>query len=120
MVNNIKTLEGVVTGVQCFLGETPAFFFAGWIINKIGHGHSMSLIFATIGLRYTFYSILGNPWWCIPIEILQNQYGLFYSAMTSFAKVHAPPGIEATMQGILCAACEGIGMFKSFKCLGGF
>lgn len=115
---SIKTIEGLVGVIQCFLGEAPSFFFGGWIINKIGHAHSISLVFAAIGLRYTLYSILVNPWWSIPIEVLQTQFGLFYATMTSYAKVNAPPGVEATMQGVLCAACEGIGLYLQFTLFG--
>jgi len=51
MMSQIKTLEGIIAGVQTFLGETPAFFFAGYIVDKIGHGHAMSFIFTAIGIR---------------------------------------------------------------------
>lgn len=112
---NIKTIEGLVAGFETFIGETPAFFFGGWIVNKIGHGHSMTLIFTAIGLRYTLYSILVNPWWSLPIEILQNNYGLFYSTMTSYAKKVAPPGTEATIQSVLCAICEGVGKYLNLN-----
>lgn len=39
----IKTIEGLVGGIQCFLGEVPSYFLSGWILQKIGHGHAMSL-----------------------------------------------------------------------------
>lgn len=105
----IKTLQGLVSGVQCFLGELPSFFLSGWILKKIGHIHSMTLVLFVIGVRFLLYSVLENPWWCLPIELFQATFGLFYSTMASYASIVAPPGTEATIQGLVGAIFEGVG-----------
>ena len=47
----------------------------------------------------------------LPIEVLQGlTYGLFYSTMATYASVVALPGTEATMQAMVSAAFEGLGM----------
>ncbi|KAK6627466.1 hypothetical protein RUM44_009943 [Polyplax serrata] len=105
-----KTILGLVSGVQCFLGELPSFFLFGWIIKKLGHVHLMTLIPFIIGIRFILYSLLPNPWWALPIEVLQSSLGLSFATMASYASIVAPPGAEATVQGLVGATFEGIGV----------
>ncbi|XP_053683703.1 major facilitator superfamily domain-containing protein 6 [Sabethes cyaneus] len=107
----IKTLEGIVMSIQCFGGELPFFFLSGWILKKIGHVHAMSLVLLGFGARFLLYSLLVNPWWVIPIEFMNGiTFGLFYATMASYASIVAPPGTEATMQGLVGAIFEGVGV----------
>lgn len=97
--NWIKTLQGLAMAIQCFGGELPFFFLSGWILKKIGHIHSMSLVLLGFGVRFLLYSILTNPWYVLPIELLNGvTFGIFYSTMASYASIAAPPGTEATLQ----------------------
>ncbi|XP_062699684.1 major facilitator superfamily domain-containing protein 6, partial [Aedes albopictus] len=107
----IKTLEGIVMSIQCFGGELPFFFLSGWILKKIGHIHAMSLVLLGFGVRFLLYSLLVDPWWVIPIEFMNGiTFGLFYATMASYASIVAPPGTEATMQGLVGAVFEGVGV----------
>ncbi|KAG8286131.1 hypothetical protein J6590_066698 [Homalodisca vitripennis] len=107
----IKTLEGLVNGVQCFGGEIPFFFLSGWILKKIGHTHAMSLVLFAFSIRFLLYSTLTNPWWCLPIEMLNGlTFGLLYATMASYASLVAPPGTDTTVQGLVGAIFEGIGV----------
>nr|CAD7403617.1 unnamed protein product [Timema poppensis] len=107
----MKTLEGLVMGIRCFGGELPFFFLSGRILKMIGHIHAMSLVLAAFSIRFFLYAALTNPWWCLPIELLQGiTYGIFYTAMASYANIAAPPGTEATVQGLVGAVFEGVGM----------
>lgn len=107
----IKTLEGIVMSIQCFGGELPFFFLSGWILKKIGHVHAMSVVLLGFGVRFLCYSALVDPWWVIPIEFLNGiTFGLFYATMASYASIVAPPGSEATMQGLVGAVFEGVGV----------
>lgn len=95
----IKTIQGLVSAIQSLGGELPFFFLSGWIHKKIGHINTMSLILAGFALRFFLYSILSNPWWILPIELLNGvTFGLFHATMASYATVIAPPGTEATIQ----------------------
>lgn len=86
-------------GVQCFMGELPFFFLSGRIIKRIGHINAMSLVLLGFGIRFLLYSILSNPWWVLPIEMLNGiTFGIFYATMASYASIVAPPGTEATLQ----------------------
>ncbi|XP_069691840.1 major facilitator superfamily domain-containing protein 6-like isoform X2 [Periplaneta americana] len=111
MVHWMKTIEGLVMGVQCFGGELPFLFLSGRILRKIGHVHTMSLILFAFGLRFIIYSVLKDPWWCLPVELFQGfTFGLFYATMASYASIVAPPGTEATVQGTVGAVFEGVGV----------
>lgn len=95
----MKTLEGLVMAIQCFGGELPFFFMSGWILKRIGHVNAMSLVLFGFGVRFFLYSMLQNPWYVLPIELLNGiTFGLFYATMASYASIVAPPGTEATMQ----------------------
>uniref|UniRef100_A0A182YLB2 Major facilitator superfamily associated domain-containing protein n=1 Tax=Anopheles stephensi TaxID=30069 RepID=A0A182YLB2_ANOST len=107
----IKTLEGIIMSIQTFGGELPFFFLSGWILKKIGHIHAMSLVLLGFGVRFLLYSLLTDPWWVIPIEFMNGiTFGLFYATMASYASIVAPPGTEATMQGLVGAVFEGVGV----------
>ncbi|XP_058461144.1 major facilitator superfamily domain-containing protein 6-A [Malaya genurostris] len=107
----IKTLEGIVMSIQCFGGELPFFFLSGWILKKIGHIHTMSVVLLGFGIRFLLYSSLVDPWWVIPIEFMNGiTFGLFYATMASYASIVAPSGTEATMQGLVGAIFEGVGV----------
>lgn len=49
----LKTLQGLMTGVQSFLGEMPFNFISGTILKKIGHINAMSLVLLVYAIRYT-------------------------------------------------------------------
>lgn len=107
----LKLLQGLIMGVQCFGGELPFFFVSGWFIKKLGHVHAMSLVIGVFGIRYMLYYTVSNPWMFLPVELLNGfTFGIFYATMTSYASHVAPCGTEATMQGIVGAAFEGIGV----------
>ncbi|XP_067642983.1 major facilitator superfamily domain-containing protein 6 isoform X2 [Eurosta solidaginis] len=109
--NSMKTLEGIAMGIQCFGGELPFFFLSGWILKRIGHVNAMSLVLFAFGLRLVLYSQLVNPWYVLPIELLNGlTFGIFYATMASYASIVAPSGTDATMQGLVGAIFEGVGV----------
>lgn len=100
-VSLVKTLQGIVMAIQCLGGELPFFFLSGWILKKIGHVQTMSLVLLVLGIRLILHSIIVNPWWILPVEFLNGlTFGLFFACMASYASIVAPPGTEATMQVI--------------------
>uniref|UniRef100_A0A336LKW0 CSON013643 protein n=2 Tax=Culicoides sonorensis TaxID=179676 RepID=A0A336LKW0_CULSO len=107
----MKTLQGIIMAIQCFGGELPFFILSGYILKKIGHINTMTLVLCAFGLRFLCYSFLTNPWYTIPIEFLNGLcFGLFYATMASYASIVAPAGTEATLQGLTGAVFEGIGV----------
>ncbi|XP_060534642.1 major facilitator superfamily domain-containing protein 6 [Cylas formicarius] len=116
---NVKTLQGILMSVQCLGGELPFFFLSGKILKKIGHVNAMSLVLVVIGLRFIVYSVIPDPWWFIPVEFSNGlTFGLFYACMASYASIVAPPGTEATVQGLVGAIFEGVGVSLGSLCAG--
>lgn len=100
-ITETKTIQGLTMAIQCLCGELPFFFLSGFILNRIGHVHSMSLILLVVGCRFILYSFIENPWWLLPIEVSNGlTFGLAYACMASYASIVAPAGTEATMQVI--------------------
>lgn len=98
----IKTLQGLVQGVQCFGGEIPFYFWSGYIIGKMGHINCMALVLGATAFRMFFYTVISNPIWVILIELLNGvSYALGYSVQMSYAKILAPPETINTIIGLL-------------------
>lgn len=115
-----KLLFGLCTIVSCFFGEVPCLFLSGYIIKSIGRDNSMCLALLAFSAWFLAASYIYNPWWILLMEWTQGPcYGIFYAAMSSFAKITAPAGTEATMQTILGATFYGLGV-GSGSLLGGF
>ncbi|XP_055373889.1 major facilitator superfamily domain-containing protein 6-B-like [Condylostylus longicornis] len=109
--NYIKTIEGLCIFVQTCIGEIPVFFLSGYFLKKFGHVNCMHIIIGAFVTRFFYYSILSNPWWVLPIESLNGiTYGLMSATMASYANYIAEPGMEATIQGLVGAFFEGVGI----------
>ena len=85
-------------------------------MKRIGHIHVMSLVLAAFGIRFILISLIMNPWYILPIEVLSGlTYGMLTSTMNSYAALVAPPATESTMQGLVGSIFEGIGKFHFFN-----
>ncbi|XP_075229085.1 major facilitator superfamily domain-containing protein 6-like isoform X2 [Lycorma delicatula] len=107
----IKTLEGLYIFIQGFGGEIPFFFINGYLLKTIGHIHCMNLVLFAFGLKFLFYSIITNPWYVLPIGLLNGiTFSTFYATMASHSAAVAAPGTEATVLGLVSALYEGVGV----------
>nr|XP_033340940.1 major facilitator superfamily domain-containing protein 6 isoform X1 [Megalopta genalis]XP_033340941.1 major facilitator superfamily domain-containing protein 6 isoform X1 [Megalopta genalis]XP_033340942.1 major facilitator superfamily domain-containing protein 6 isoform X1 [Megalopta genalis]XP_033340943.1 major facilitator superfamily domain-containing protein 6 isoform X1 [Megalopta genalis] len=107
----LKTLQGLLTGIQCFLGELPFNFISGSVLRKLGHINVMSLVLLIYAIRFMAYSTITNLWWFLIIEMLHGpSYGLCWPTMVSYGDKVTPPGTKATIQGFIGAIFEGIGV----------
>ncbi|XP_037795293.1 major facilitator superfamily domain-containing protein 6-like [Penaeus monodon] len=108
--SNLKLLQGIDMGIETFGGEVPFFFISGMIIQKLGHTPVMAIAIGSLALRCSLYYLVVNPWWFLPIELLNGlSYGLFHTVMASYASHIAPPGAQATLQAIV-RACFSSGL----------
>ncbi|XP_053994328.1 major facilitator superfamily domain-containing protein 6 [Hylaeus volcanicus] len=106
----LKTLQGLLTGIQCFLGELPFNFISGTVLRKLGHVNVMSLVLLIYAIRFMAYSTVSNLWWFLIIEILHGpSFGLCWPTMVSYGDKVTPPNTKATIQGFIGAIFEGIG-----------
>ena len=60
----IKLLDGLMLGIQCFLGELPFFLLAGVLLKRLGHVVCMTIVIATFGLRFVLYGWVGGERHC--------------------------------------------------------
>ncbi|XP_022179023.1 major facilitator superfamily domain-containing protein 6-like isoform X2 [Myzus persicae] len=106
----IKTLQGLAILIQCFGGEVPSFFLSGYILKRVGHMNVFSVMFFVYALIFFLFSIIENPVYVLPVEILSGvAFALFYSGAISYADLLSPSGAEGTVQGVVGTALTGIG-----------
>ncbi|XP_013380200.1 major facilitator superfamily domain-containing protein 6 [Lingula anatina] len=96
-----KVLMGLTLVVNC-AAESPMLYFSGWIINKIGHKAILFITMGVYAIRLGAYSFLTNPWYVFLIEPTHAvTYGLLFAAATEYTDIIAPPGMSATLQGLV-------------------
>ncbi|CAH1726834.1 unnamed protein product [Aphis gossypii] len=106
----IKTLQGLAILIQCFGGEVPSFFLSGFILKRINHMNVFSILFFVYALMFFLFSIIKNPVYILPVEILNGiTFALFYSGAISYANFSTPAGAEGTFQGVIGTALTGLG-----------
>ncbi|XP_023238107.1 major facilitator superfamily domain-containing protein 6-like [Centruroides sculpturatus] len=104
-----KTLMGMALFINC-ISEIPTYFYSFKIIEKLGHFITTFFALICYSIRYFMYSALEDPWYVLPVEVMQGlTYRLFYLTLSSYAKKISPLGTEITMKGILGAAFSGFG-----------
>lgn len=72
---------------------------------------AFSISFAMFALRFLLYSIIRDPLWVLPVEMLNGiTFGLSYIAGISYSAKIAPVGSEGTVQGLFAMAFQGFGL----------
>lgn len=108
---SIKLIEGCVVAAECLGGEIIFFVLSGKIIKRIGYIHCLSLCFFNYAVRLYLISVITNPWYLVPIELLMQgaSYALAYTCIVAYASAIAPPGTSATVQGLVAGMDDGLG-----------
>ncbi|KAK3857331.1 hypothetical protein Pcinc_036420 [Petrolisthes cinctipes] len=100
----MKLLLGLTLFIENFGGELPFFFLSGKILRRFDHTTVLGFALVASSVRCCLYYTVSNPWFFLPIELLNGiSYGLFHTAMASYASRIAPPGSQATLQSIVRA-----------------
>ena len=95
-----KTLMGVAVICRSSL-DLLTFFVAGSLIKAVGQIKIMICSLISYGIAFTLYSLLTNPWWVLPIEMLVGcTYAASWSACTSYMAGAASSESVTTIQGI--------------------
>jgi PPP family 3-phenylpropionic acid transporter len=104
-----QTMMGLAL-TMATVSETPALFFSGWLVRKLGPRRMLLMALSAYALRLLLYSIAAAPW---QVLLIQLMHGLTFSAMwtagVSYAGQMAPKGMEATAQGLFNAVLMGFG-----------
>jgi len=102
-------LMGISMVIQC-ISETILLVLSGHVVEKLGTNWCLCAAFAAYGLRFVLYSFLVNPWCVLSIEPLHSIcFGLLYPTMTNRASELTPPGMHATVQGLVGTLYNCIG-----------
>ncbi|XP_076046445.1 major facilitator superfamily domain-containing protein 6-B-like [Oratosquilla oratoria] len=112
-------LIGLTTTVAS-VSAIPFLMLSGPICAKFGHVQAIVFGLVCYAIRGIGYSLLKDPWWCLPIEILEGATtGLLLASAIIYAARLSNRYNVGTLQGILAAAHYGIG--KSLgSLLGGY
>jgi len=83
-------LFSIILLIYC-LAEVVMFFLSGYAVQAIGQQGMICLALACYTARYLMYTYLKDPWFVIPMEMVQ---GVTYGGVWSIAAVYvnAPPG----------------------------
>ncbi len=92
------------------LCELPFFYFAARIIGKLGTRTTLIVAVFATALRLLLYNQVHNPYWVLPIELLQGiGWSLFWAASVEQVNVLVKDELRATGQSFLTAAMLGAG-----------
>jgi PPP family 3-phenylpropionic acid transporter len=104
-----KTLMGFALTVST-LSEIPALFFSDRLLRRFGARGMLVIAMATIGLRLVCYSLTTQPWIVLVIQLCHGlTFAAIYTAGVHFAGQIAPPGMQATTQGMFGGTLMGFG-----------
>ncbi|VVC46192.1 Major facilitator superfamily domain,Major facilitator superfamily associated domain [Cinara cedri] len=106
----MKTLQGLSVIMRCVSGEVLSLFLSSVILRHLDHTNVFSLTFFLFFVDFFLYSVIRNPVWALPIEVINGfTWGLSYSTAISYAAMLSPVGAEGSLQGIAGMAIDGIG-----------
>ncbi|EDO37839.1 predicted protein [Nematostella vectensis] len=91
------------------LSEVFMFLWSTYAVQRIGNDGMLYVGLGCYGVRFLFYSYIEQPWYVLPLEILQGAtYGGVWTASVSY--VPPNPAYSATVQGIIHGVYWGLGM----------
>jgi MFS family permease len=91
--------------------EIIFFFFSDWIFRKVTVKGVIYMGIGTMAVRLVCYSFLTDPWWVFPMEFLHGiTFAGMWSAGVQYGQEVAPPGLGATVQGMLSGVWGGLGV----------
>lgn len=92
------------------LCELPFFYFAARIIGKLGTRNTLIVAVFATALRLLLYNQVQNPYWVLPIELLQGVgWSLFWAASVEQVNKLVREELRATGQSFLTGAMLGAG-----------
>ncbi|CAM9109176.1 unnamed protein product [Ectocarpus sp. 8 AP-2014] len=99
-----------LAGVVMCCGEVPFFYVSGSFIRKIGPRNVVALSQIGYIVRLVYYSVLWDPWWVLPAELLHGlTFAAMWAATTDYAHGIAPEHLRSTMQATVAGLKRGLG-----------
>jgi len=104
-----RTLMGFALTFSTF-SEIPAMFFSDRLLRRFGARGMLVIAMTTIGLRLLCYSLTTQPWVVLVIQLCHGlTFAAIYTAGVYYADQIAPPGMQATTQGMFNGTLFGFG-----------
>ena len=103
------TLFGIASLID-HISEIACYFNVGRLIRCVGHIRVLYVGLLGNVVRFLYISWLVDPWWVLPLEILQGvTHAAVWAACTSYMGRIAPPGYATSAQGVLQGLHHGLG-----------
>ncbi|KAL4428408.1 hypothetical protein ABPG75_002497 [Micractinium tetrahymenae] len=107
-----ELLMGLSLSMTC-AAETLVFYFLPRLL-RLGFRRCMHLVLLAFLLRMLCYAALPyapTPWLVLPVEVLHGfTFALAWGAGCAYCQQLAPPGLEATSQGLFQGLYFGLGV----------
>jgi PPP family 3-phenylpropionic acid transporter len=114
-----QTLLGLSLTVAT-VSEVSILFISSALLKRWHPQRLLMVGLILFALRSLLYSFMTQPWMAMPIQLMHGiTYALMWVAGVSYAGVLAPPGLNATAQGLFSSAIMGVGMVVG-SLVGGF
>lgn len=92
------------------LAGGPMFWVSGHIVKHVGVNGVLNMSLFAYILRYITYALSGHVWHALPAELLRGSaFAMFWAGATYYVYGIAPPGLTATMLGLLNGMYGGLG-----------
>ncbi|XP_018022681.2 major facilitator superfamily domain-containing protein 6 [Hyalella azteca] len=98
----------LLIGLTITIGIVPSIpflFKSERIVNYCGHHHLLMLAFVMYCIRFLGFAYMRNPWWSMPLEVLELfTLNMLQVAASTLAFVLAPKSLVATAQAFVFIA----------------
>ncbi|CAB1096853.1 unnamed protein product [Ectocarpus sp. CCAP 1310/34] len=85
-----RVLCGLARLIMC-MAEVPFFYLSGPLIRRAGARGVIALAQLAYLTRFVYYSVLREPWWVLPSEVLHGlTFAAMWAATTDYAHQIAP------------------------------
>ncbi|KAI9554090.1 hypothetical protein GHT06_019362 [Daphnia sinensis] len=92
-------LLGMTVTLGCVIG-VPFLYISDMIVRKIGSVNVFVIAFLIYCIRFFGYSLIWDPWLCLPFEALEAvTVHMMAVASSMYCAAAAPPGLLATLNG---------------------
>ncbi len=104
-----KSLMGLAA-LLATLSEIPVFFFSNYMLQKLKARGLLMLSMSVIGARLLLYFLFPKPEAILAIQMVHGlTFAALWTAGVSYAHENAPPGMEASAQGMFGSIMMGFG-----------
>uniref|UniRef100_A0A8C4PXI6 Major facilitator superfamily domain containing 6 n=2 Tax=Eptatretus burgeri TaxID=7764 RepID=A0A8C4PXI6_EPTBU len=108
-IGGSTTLFGLCSLIDHF-SELTAYFLSHYLIGLIGHIRVLYLGLGCNAIRFLYISYLIEPWYVLPLEILQGMtHAAIWASCISYLTAAVPPPLRTSAQGILQGLHLGLG-----------